>query len=628
METDPTNDIDDLFKQSDSYRKVQDSAINILLVGQYKTYKKFERKLDPSEYKIVHVTSIDDSIGLLLVDIFGIVFIDNDDPKIDPITVSRVVRINHPLARIIIVSKRRGSSLIADIVNHGSADAFITLPINVSEINNLIQEQYAKHEISIMLTSFVSQPPKLSKASYLLLDPSLSFSDESEPVKFVGIMIAYNSVPRFSMFFEELLAKDHLLFAGYLSGVAILGRELFTNKKPLKEINFGGVSVILRFHGDVQFSIFVRNLTRYNFSSTEEIISDLVSKILDCCREEIEDMDIISEDAHQKLMLLSKKLESINEFVLFEQETADQIFDEQVILMIGSDKKFLSKIKNFMERRRNLQVITTKNVDDIISYINQHNCGALLLDSELKDGNPLNLAEYAKEINPAIQVIYRIRDRRASSPLIRALNSGVINYIIPYKAPFKELTKWTLNSLEKSREIKEKSISGENIAQALDQATIARMMIRKNLERFEPESKPELRGIFISKAVEPIFQIFWGRDDDEKIEFDEEMMAGLVSSLGDVGEEMFSEQETIGKLELGGADILVQHRDDFTFAFIIKNIDPNTSVVINKEIIKSADSLFIIVKDGIDRSNANEIQSRFDTTSNIIYSQFTEKFLE
>lgn len=628
MEFDPTNDIDSLFKDSKSFKKVSDQ-VNLLFVGKNQTYNKFVKALNNTvNFNVIHVSNIDDSIGLLLVDIFGIVIIDSDDENIDAVTVSRVVRINHPLARIVAVSKRRGSALIAKIINYGSVNAFLTLPFDSDDIQNLISEQYAKHEISKTLTKFVNQPPKLSKASYLLLDPSLSF-DEQKPAKFVGLMIAYNTVPRFDIFFEDLLKKDHLLFAGYLSGVAMLGRELFTNKEPLKEINFGGVSVIFRFHDDIQISIFVRNITSYNVKLVEEVISEIIDEMLNKQRNEIESVDIMSKEAHNDIIRISQKFEKANDSAFIRSTKADaKTFDEQVILLLGRDKKYQAKIKNYLQRR-NLNIISTIKDDDAFRFMSTSNCGVLLLDSSMNKGNALSLAEYAKEILPSIQVIYWIRDRRASSPIIKALNSGVINFIISYRASFKKLNKWMLKGLEKAQDIKDQSQSGEGIEQALDQTTIARTMIRRSLDRFKPESKPELHGIFLAKDIKPIFQLFWGDSKTkDNIEFDEEMMAGLVSSLDNVGEEMFADHESIGKLELGGANILVQHRSDFNIAFFVKNIDPNTSVVINREMKKAADKLYTIVTEAKAELDSTVVQSQFDVVSNQIYSLFTELFLD
>ncbi|MHA2090275.1 MAG: hypothetical protein ACW98K_05400 [Candidatus Kariarchaeaceae archaeon] len=621
-----SDEIESLFKEDETQEEIREFT-NILIVGPRNTFKRFNGILEKTtEYKLSHVNNIDDSIALLLVDIFGIVIIDNDDPTIDTITISRLVRINHPLARIIVISKRRGSALISDIINQGSVDAFLTYPLYDAEVQKLVAEQQARHEITKMLTNFVSQPPKLSKASYLLLDPSLTFK-ENEPVKFVGIMFAYKSVPRFSRFFEDVLTKDDILFSGYLSGVAMLGKELFTNKEPLKEINFGGVSVIFRFHEEIQFSIFVRNLTRHNYKRTEDIIGDVIEDILTINRTEIEELDILPKKTFNSINRIVNGLEKANEEIYIQMPPESSLKQKQAILILGSDMSLQQKIANFIEKKIDNEVILVDDEEEVSDYLRTHDFGVLLLDSKLKKENPLTFAEYIKETSPAIQVVYQVRDRRASRPLINALNSGLIDQILPYRAPFRDITRCVKKRLDKAREIKERSLTGEGIEQTLDQATIARTIIRDKPELYIPEEIPELHGIFISRDVQPIFQIFWRSSLDEKIEFDQEILAGLVASLDNVGEEMFADHESVGKLELGGANILVSHRADYNFAYFVKNIDPNTSIVVTKEIELGTNRLYQAITEASSPVDSPEVNAVIDTIANQIYSGFSEKFL-
>lgn len=625
-EFDPLGDLDSLFENEESYSQLRELN-NILIIGSRGKYNTFKKVLANSveNYNITQKDTLDEAIVLLLQELFAIVVIDNDHEDINPVSISRVVRINHPLARIVVVSKKRGSRLIANIINLGSVDAFLSYPINNDYVRNLFTEQLAKHEIAKMLASFVSQPPKLSKASYLLLDPSLSFADESKPVTFVGIMIVYKSVPRFTMFFEDLLAKDEILFAGYLSGVAMLGRELLTSKDPLKEINFGGISVIIRFYDDIQISIFVRNLTSHNFANAEKVILGIIQEMLDNHIRSIAAFDLIPQDSYQSIKKLSLKLADTNK----DEELPEEIVHSEnlEVLLYGSDEASQERLVKFFKKKSEINITSTIIHEEAIKFLNRHNCGVVLLDSEVPSDveDTLIFAEHAKEIAPYIQVIFRARDRRASSPLIYALNSGFINFLIPYKLSRKQTLDWTQNALEKAVEIEAQSKSSEGIEQTLDQAAIARTMIRSNLAQYDADDVPELHGIFIFKEVTPIFQIFW-EYQESKIEFDGELMAGLVSSLDSVGNEMFTESAGIGGLELGGAKILVRHSEDIKVAFFVKHLDPNTSVVVDKEVSNVAFQIFKIIADENRQFDSYKIKARFDTLCNNMYSEFTERF--
>ncbi|OLS26189.1 MAG: hypothetical protein HeimC2_16010 [Candidatus Heimdallarchaeota archaeon LC_2] len=627
-EFDPLDDLDSLFENEESYVNLSQQN-NILIIGSRGKFHTIKKVLSNSleKYNIFQKDTLDEAIVLLLQELFAIVVIDNDREDINAVSVSRVVRINHPLARVVVISKKRGSRLIANIINHGSVDAFLSYPLKENYVSNLFAEQLAKHEITKMLSSFVSQPPKLSKASYLLLDPTLTFADETQPVKFVGVMIIWKSVPRYTKFFEDILAKDEILFAGYLSGVSMLGRELLATKDPLREINFGGVSVILRFHDDLQVSIFIRNLTRHNFENAEIIITDMIDEIIRDNLKDIAQFDLIKDDAYNNIVAITGKLEASNQIEKIEPEIKTEVSDNNEVLLFGIDKASQDRLVKYFAKKSDIQITNTTNHSDAIKFLNSHHCGVLLLDSNLPEdaGDPLFFAEHAKEINPSIQVVFRARDRRASSPLIFALNSGFVNFLIPYKLSRKQTLEWSKKAMEKSLEISMQSKSGESIDQALDQAAIARTMIRGNVKQYDVDDIPELHGIFIFRDVTPIFQVFW-EYQNSKIEFDEEMMAGLVSSLDAVGGEMFVEAESIGALELGGAKIIVQHSEDIKIAFFVKHVDPNTSVVINKFVSEVAIQIFKIIADENRQIDSYKIRARFDTLCNRMRSEFNEKF--
>ncbi|MHA1984196.1 MAG: hypothetical protein ACW967_07565, partial [Candidatus Hodarchaeales archaeon] len=407
----------------------------------------------------------------------------------------------------------------------------------------------------------------------------------------------------------------------------MLGRELLTSKDPLKEINFGGVSVIFRFHDDIQISIFVRNLTSHNYVDAEKVITNVVGEILDKHIKHVSSFDLFKQKTYESVRDITLKLKDANQSEEESPVKDKEHSEAHEVLIYGSEKDSQDRLVKFLDKKSDLKVTSTSIHEEALKILNTLKCGVVLLDSQLPDdgGDTLFFAEHAKEISPFVQVIYRARDRRASSPLITALNSGFINFLIPYKLSRKRTLEWTIKGLEKAAEIEEQSKSGEAIDQALDQAAIARTMIRGNLEQYNSEDVPELHGIFIFKDITPIFQIFW-EHQESKITFDEEMMAGLVSSLDSVGGEMFFEEDHIGGLELGGAKIIVRHSEDIKVAFFVKHLDPNTSVVVNKLIGDVAIRIFKIIADENRKFNSYKIKARFDTLCNNMYSEFLEQF--
>ncbi|MHA2033333.1 MAG: hypothetical protein ACW99Q_28515, partial [Candidatus Kariarchaeaceae archaeon] len=116
-----------------------------------------------------------------------------------------------------------------------------------------------------------------------------------------------------------------------------------------------------------------------------------------------------------------------------------------------------------------------------------------------------------------------------------------------------------------------------------------------------------------------IYDRFW-----EEVEFDKEMVSGLIESLKNVGGEMFTEEEKIDGLELGGTTIFVREQLDYLFIYFVKNVSPNTSVVIAKEV----DTVTKLFADVIDESSGiipvEELHPFFDKIAVKAHYSFTE----
>ena len=292
--------IDSLFDVDDYKQEVQ----YFLHIGRYANHKQL---LDhfPQElgYELIHAGGPEDATLYLMEKEIMIVFIDLEDDRINPISISNSLRTTNPHVRIVIISPRIRSKHLSDINNLGLITGFLETPYSTKSVMNVISEQEARYSIDKMVTSFVQEPPKLSKASFLLLDPSLTF-EEGAPINFVGLMIVSNTVPKFTQWFEDTLSQDEYLLAGYLSSITALGDDLFNKQESLREINFGGMSVVFRFHKNIQISFLVKNLTKHNFEVAEERISKFVSQIVEKYGDTLES-GFLSEEQEDQLSILA-----------------------------------------------------------------------------------------------------------------------------------------------------------------------------------------------------------------------------------------------------------------------------------------------------------------------------------
>jgi DNA-binding NarL/FixJ family response regulator len=617
-------DFDSLFDDFDEFDQIPTEGDDqFLFIGKKSTYDKlFTAIKEFGNYNIVFSDTTEGAINNLLQNVFALVFIENDLLEFNTVTVSRIVRVNHPLARILILSKSKKSSFISDIINNGSADGFIYIPLDMTILYNTITEQLARHDINRSIITYVKNPPKLSKQSYLLLDPSLSFGDENQEVKFVGFMIAYESVPRYSYFFEQLLNRDEILFSGYISGISILGQELFKDKEPLKEINFGGISVILKFIDSFQFLIFVRNLTVYNAERTEIIIDEVVNTILNSFGKDLENPGF---GGMRKGPLITELLEVLvehNEEIVQDSPEKIEFRTQKVIALLDSDRKRRKMVKHLSSKRYNLNIEGSTSSKEVKELLEGGTYQVLIIDSKLKgEDTPLNFADLAKNICPYLHIIYLVRDRRTSSTLIDALNRGVINFLLPYRISYKRLIKWIYKGIERAEAVCNQSGTA-GIDSKLHQATIAKMMIRDSIDSFISESAPNLVSFFITKNVELVF--FY--TNEEESEVDQEMLGGIIATIDSVGSETFDSEDELGKVNIGGFDIFVQHREEYNFGYLIDNLDPNTSVLISKDISKFSDDFYKIIENEPDLSS--KVKEDLKNKSEEIFEEFFDKYNE
>ncbi|MHA2031926.1 MAG: hypothetical protein ACW99Q_21330, partial [Candidatus Kariarchaeaceae archaeon] len=499
--------IDSLFDVDDYQQEIQ----YFLLIGKYTAYKQLSEHFPQGMgYELIHAGGPEDATLYLMEKEIMIVFIDLEDERLNPISISNSLKTTNPHVRIVIISPRIKSKHLSDIYNLGSITGFLETPFSSKSLMKVISEQEARYSIDKMVTSFVQEPPKLSKASFLLLDPSLTF-DEGAPINFVGLMIVSHTVPKYTQWFEETLSQDEYLLAGYLSSITALGNDLFSNQEALREINFGGISVIFRFHDNLQFSFLVKNLTKHNFESAEERISKLVTQIVEKYGDTMES-GFLSEQEEQDLEILATNFDLQDEEGVEVTEEIESIFSmpESIVLLYGNNEfqqqylikeliKLNSEETDYDTMNLDFNLQSTTNEDEAIEIIRNKNCDVLLIDTNLTQGrSPDDFADFTKEMKPLISVIILESHEYASETLVSAINNDTIEFMMPSDDSPSEIMNHVLKGIIRSRSLADKSIISDELENSRDSFTIAKMKLRENLESFDQEEQPILHGLIIT----------------------------------------------------------------------------------------------------------------------------------
>ncbi|MHA2097778.1 MAG: hypothetical protein ACW99A_03750, partial [Candidatus Kariarchaeaceae archaeon] len=481
----------------------------ILLIGRRRLGLRLRTLLSYQEgYDLFCTPKIDEAINYMLQFTFPIIMLDIEDPDLDVISISNTLKQVQNIVRIILVTQTPNLSTIKEVVNNGNIDAILPISLSDNEFLKVIKEQEARYTIDHAMTAFVSKPPTLSKASFLLLDPTLSFGDENQPLNFVGVLISYKTVSRFTHFFETTIVQDELLLSSYLASINALGEELFKNQKTVKEISFGGISVIFRFYKSIQFSFLVRNLSRHNCEKAEERIDGLIDLVIPNFGNDLME-NYLSEEKENDLLMLLQDFDQFDEVeqVLFrevENYKAETFKVNQIVASFTSSWNLNEMIIQTLEQIKTEEMDYTlaipENEDDLFWYLRGSNSGVIILDS--KSENVLYQAEYIKNASPAISIIYIHSDHLLSSTFTNGLNKDLFDYLLVQKNgdyDINELLRLCLRGLKTSRKMIEKALKDQNSDSQIMNPIVAKTKLRLDVTSFDVEELPTLQGILITQ---------------------------------------------------------------------------------------------------------------------------------
>ncbi len=620
--SDPTSSLDHFFDDDEDELDIT----NALYIGEYENYNKLLDMNTGSELSILYLDD-QDSMGInLLNNSYAVVFIEDDDNDI--IQLSNTIHLSQPLCRIVLVTSNKDVVEFTKIKNYGVIHAIITTPFEEGMVQKTLFEQEARYTIAKSVTQFVKEPPKLSKASFLLLDPTLPI-DENLPLNFVGVMITASTVPQYSIFFEEALAQDEFLFAGYLSSITALGDDLFNNKETLKEINFGGISVIFRFYENLQFSFLVRNLTQKNVEIAEKFISDIVNSILALHEEELVNIRVDNQtvESINQIMRNIEKLNKNTHASIEDQNKFENHLDTHYILLFAKDQDFaINFIKQFKEIELDVDFkyefdyCTTE--EEVINRINQDKYSVLFIDSKRNNGEKRILEQSIlfSETALLLQIILIERNEKFTDDFVNGINMGRIDYVIPYNYTIEEVKPILEKSLKIAYENKLKSKLSEG--HQTNNLAVAKAILREHWEDYSDEETPIFHGIIISKGLEIIYDKFWPVEGIST-QFDSSMLAGLVTSLKSIAGEMFNETETVNTIDIKGSTVFVQTLGEYMFTFFVKNANTSIEKIVSNEVAEISKLYMEIIDEAGDFISMAQLMPIFNDIAERIKISFT-----
>ncbi|MHA2501736.1 MAG: hypothetical protein ACXAE3_02515 [Candidatus Kariarchaeaceae archaeon] len=599
---------------------IDEAEINdILIVGNSESSFDFSLSLQEirSFTRVVHVIKAVDAVKLLTQEQFSIVIIDEDASDVNSVTLSRLIRDNLPLTRIVIISSHYDNDFIRDLINVGSVDALIPIPIDSFSASSIILEQYAKFQINSQLYNLVTKdPPKFSPSYYMFHDPSLD-QHSTEDLEFLGMVVIYASMTKFAKFYSDSFRVDEYLITGYISAISLLGEQLFEEDSFFREINFGGLSVVMHTEGDIQFMFFFKELSKQSYQTIENEINRVIKRMnihyFDFLRSEKPTPDEIDEEieiiadyfskTHKKIVDFSRKLN---------------------VVYYGAQSESVNRLLRSDLEKYNFQRFTRST--EVIDYLLNYEVDILILDQLDEFESSLVLANQAKDIKPEIQTMASLRQFNSQN-LMRSLNDDFIDYVFDIDDTAEEVEKLIDDAFQQSLKIRTQLLGTQpdNSENSLHRSVVTRSMLRSNDSAYRISKIPEFYGIFIMNDDFPYFRKLWPNSAGRTINFDEQLFAGFVSSMEMFSAELFESEEDFSGFKFGDITILIRQKFSFNFVYFLANVDHTNFAMIEKQLAHSSD----IIHEAIMNSEGfyvYDIKNAYDVSEVILY-HVTELFM-
>lgn len=546
----------------------QINASNLLLIGSSNATIELIKNLHElvKSTRIIHVNNFKDAVLLLLEWQFSVVILDHNPPDIDAVSFSRIVRLNHSSTRIIVISPHYNQQLFQLFINQGSIDAILTTPLDKAKTISAITEQQARNEINHLMNQLIRIPPIRSPAYFLLQDQTLEFDNPFVVYNFVGLIVSHKSNVLFQIFMDDSIDRNEMLFAIYISAITIMGQKLFTSNEKMKEINFGGISVILHFSRDIQVSFLFKNITKYNISKAEKYAAIVVEELEEKIFPIIKDANPLSNEED---VFVKNTLETLVDLHL---TTKTQFSDKINILFYGDSSDSILSILNDQEGKKDYFFVDSHN--DLFTLISDHNIDLVVINPLFEhDSSGLFISTQIKDISPRVQIV-GIVDQFERQMLEKVISAGIIDYVFTLENTEEQLQKWIKKAIEEARIIKNNSLIPRplNLRFSYQQTAIVRSLMRMHPVSYWEMNVPTLLGIFIIRNNHPFYSKLWF-EGGELIDLSDELLVKLITSLNIFSREILQSNEIVDTIKYGNASLVIHDLLDFSFIMFAKNID-------------------------------------------------------
>lgn len=573
--------------------------------------------------QISHVFKVQDAMDHLLKEKVPLVVLDNDTVGLDPQSFSKVIRLNYPASRIIIISQSYTSELLVNLINLGQINAFLAIPTTDHQAYSVILEQDAQNQIYEMLNSLIREPPKFSPAYFLMHDEEIEFPNVMLPFSLLGSVISHKGVVKHIFIGDELEIKNNILLAIYFSAINSMDDQLFQEERDLRRLDFANITLLFQAYKGLEFTFIFTDLTKINLKFAENLIIEICEEIEDVDRDALVKYKVISDERDQKLSSLVKtKIQALyNPTDTDEKLSFDKVkFGIFENTYLGINTKTFGLIETSSS---DMTLIKVKNYDQLFDLAHKQLVDIVIIS--LQDNNiiiDLARLRILKEISPRIQILGLLADLEVTE-LWKIIDSNLIDFVFASTDSLKDTEKTIDRAFHRALIIRTNSIVPRplNLQFPYEQTSIAKSILRLHPMVYSKIQIPSLLGVLILRDGKPYYSDLWS-DTNESIVTENRTLKGFISSLIHFNSEVFKTPYMISTLKFDNLYLVILNYFELSFVFFTKEIDDTNVFLVYEHITQAATFLYELLA----VANVREAwTSEFEET---VKQHITELFLK
>jgi len=513
---------------------------------------------------LYHCKDVESAVEMLKAVKVSLVIIDGDS-DFDPVSCSRLIRVQNSVARIILISTRLGHENIINMKNNGVFHGFIQLPCDSLLAHTIIMQEQAKYHINQTLKLMLVDS---SSRKYLLRHLKQSSLEKSgqTPFSLIDVSIVYETLSVYNYVIDQSFELDPILFSSYFSAISIFSESIINKASTLESFEFNKQVVFVKTIDEVQYIFVFNNVHESNRRSVEGMVNAIAQRIYLTLGELIKATHTIHDDEEmQQLIEIDLPPHQKENFLEAEQKAQ--------IINIHEPNPILAEF--YDETARAYEVHYVDNEEQLFDMINDGTYDIVIIN-EFETDFQWNkyMLNIVKEESNYTQSIGVIRDKDESD-LSSILNVNDLDLVIDEYFTKDQYYLIFKRAIDRSKSIQDGIIISDlnQIYRLKNQPELLKARLRQTA-REDDNRQPKFSQLFIMVDNEKFYGHTGGDTSRHKI--NEGLFFGFIDSLLTFTDELRNSPIMFSGIKYGSSNIIVHAKKEYYFIYFIDELDHTT----------------------------------------------------